>query len=82
MLRIFRFFFIINVFACLDRSIVIYFSNYKFVFFNVNLKEVNYMCSLNLEGYFDRFVLLLVSYLDGLILICEMYMLNWIFIGK
>ena len=43
-----------NVFACSDRPTVIYSSNHKLVFSNVNLKEVNYMCPLNSEGYPDR----------------------------
>lgn len=40
-----------NVFACSDRPTVIYSSNHKLVFSNVNLKEVNHMCSLNAEAY-------------------------------
>lgn len=56
-LRIFCFFFIINVFVCFDCFIVIYSSNYKLVFLNVNFKEVNYMCFFNLDGYFDSLVL-------------------------
>ncbi|KAI0234301.1 DNA damage-binding protein 1 [Lamellibrachia satsuma] len=40
-----------NVFACSDRPTVIYSSNHKLVFSNVNLKEVNYMCPLHSEGY-------------------------------
>lgn len=43
-----------NVFACSDRPTVVYSSNHKLVFSNVNLKEVNYMCPLNSEGYPDR----------------------------
>lgn len=43
-----------NVFACSDRPTVIYSSNHKLVFSNVNLKEVGYMCPLNSEGYPDR----------------------------
>lgn len=43
-----------NVFACSDRPTVIYSSNNKLVFSNVNLKEVNHMCSLNAEAYPDR----------------------------
>ena len=43
-----------NVFACSDRPTVIYSSNHKLVFSNVNLKEVSYMCPLNSEGYPDR----------------------------
>ncbi|XP_060580249.1 DNA damage-binding protein 1-like [Ruditapes philippinarum] len=42
-----------NVFACSDRPTVIYSSNHKLVFSNVNLKEVNHMCPLNSEGYPD-----------------------------
>ncbi|XP_059472612.1 DNA damage-binding protein 1 [Neocloeon triangulifer] len=40
-----------NVFACSDRPTVIYSSNHKLVFSNVNLKEVNHMCSLHAEAY-------------------------------
>jgi len=45
---------ITNVFACSDRPTVIYSSNHKLVFSNVNLKEVNHMCSLHAEAYPDR----------------------------
>ena len=48
-----------NVFACSDRPTVIYSSNHKLVFSNVNLKEVSYMCPLNSSGYPDRYVGLL-----------------------
>ena len=44
-----------NVFACSDRPTVIYSSNHKLVFSNVNLKEVNHMCPLNSDGYPDRY---------------------------
>eukprot|EP00794_Sanderia_malayensis_P018109 gene18109-19918_t len=40
-----------NVFACSDRLTVIYSSNRKLVFSNVNLKDVSYVCQLNSEGY-------------------------------
>lgn len=46
-----------NVFACSDRPTVIYSSNHKLVFSNVNLKEVNHMCPLNSEGYRDSLAL-------------------------
>lgn len=55
-LRTFRSLSTSNVFACSDRPTVIYSSNHKLVFSNVNLKEVNYMCPLNSEGYPDRCV--------------------------
>jgi DNA damage-binding protein 1 len=42
-----------NVFVCSDRPTVIYSSNKKLVFANVNLKEVKHMCSLNTEEYMD-----------------------------
>ncbi|MEE6517534.1 hypothetical protein FKM82_027813, partial [Ascaphus truei] len=41
----------------LHRPTVIYSSNHKLVFSNVNLKEVNYMCPLNSEGYPDSLAL-------------------------
>lgn len=43
-----------NIFACSDRPTVIYSSNHKLVFSNVNLKEVSHMCSLNAQAYPDR----------------------------
>lgn len=46
-----------NVFACSDRPTVIYSSNHKLVFSNVNLKEVNHMCSFNAEAYPDSLAL-------------------------
>ena len=56
MLRMFRSMATSNVFACSDRPTVIYSSNQKLVFSNVNLCEVNHMCQLNSEGYPDRSV--------------------------
>lgn len=44
---------VLNVFSCSDRPTVIYSSNHKLVFSNVNLREVNYMCALDSEGYPD-----------------------------
>lgn len=46
-----------NIFACSDRPTVIYSSNNKLVFSNVNLKEVNHMCTLNSAGYPDSLIL-------------------------
>ncbi|CAG0895305.1 unnamed protein product [Darwinula stevensoni] len=46
-----------NVFACSDRPAVIYSSNHKLVFSNVNLKEVSYMCPLDAKGYPNSLVL-------------------------
>lgn len=40
-----------NVFACSDRPTVIYSSNHKLVFSNVNLKEVCYMSQLHSQTY-------------------------------
>ena len=45
-----------TVFACSDRPTVIYSSNKKLVFSNVNLKEVSHMCPLDSEGYPNRSV--------------------------
>lgn len=56
-LRTFRSLSTTNVFACSDRPTVIYSSNHKLVFSNVNLKEVNHMCSLNAESYSDSLAL-------------------------
>ncbi|XP_012942382.1 DNA damage-binding protein 1 isoform X2 [Aplysia californica] len=57
MLRTFRSLSTTNVFACSDRPTVIYSSNHKLVFSNVNLKEVNHMCPLNSDGYPDSLAL-------------------------
>ncbi|XP_063230961.1 DNA damage-binding protein 1 [Bacillus rossius redtenbacheri] len=56
-LRTFRSLSTTNVFACSDRPTVIYSSNHKLVFSNVNLKEVHHMCSLNAEAYTDSLAL-------------------------
>ncbi|KAK7098349.1 DNA damage-binding protein 1-like isoform X2 [Littorina saxatilis] len=56
-LRPFRSMSTTNVFACSDRPTVIYSSNHKLVFSNVNLREVNHMCPLNSEGYPDSLAL-------------------------
>ncbi|XP_014678579.1 PREDICTED: DNA damage-binding protein 1-like [Priapulus caudatus] len=56
-LRTFRSLSTVNVFACSDRPTVIYSSNHKLVFSNVNLKEVSYMCPLNSDGYPDSLAL-------------------------
>ncbi|XP_017785317.1 PREDICTED: DNA damage-binding protein 1 [Nicrophorus vespilloides] len=56
-LRAFRSLNSTNVFACSDRPTVIYSSNHKLVFSNVNMKEVNHMCSLNAEAYPDSLAL-------------------------
>lgn len=42
-----------NVFACSDRPTVIYSSNHKLVFSNVNLKDVKHICPLDSEAYPD-----------------------------
>ncbi|XP_048584985.1 DNA damage-binding protein 1 [Nematostella vectensis] len=57
MLRTFKSLSTVNVFACSDRPTVIYSSNHKLVFSNVNLKEVNFMCPLNSQGYPDSLAL-------------------------
>ena len=44
------------VFACSDRPTVIFSSNHKLVFSNVNLKDVTLMCPLNTDLYRDRWV--------------------------
>lgn len=46
-----------SIFACSDRPTVIYSSNNKLVFSNVNLKEVNYMCPLDTVCYSDSLAL-------------------------
>ncbi|KAK9886320.1 hypothetical protein WA026_015830 [Henosepilachna vigintioctopunctata] len=56
-LKTFRSLSTVNVFACSDRPTVIYSSNHKLVFSNVNIKEVNHMCSLNSEAYPDSLAL-------------------------
>lgn len=46
-----------NIFACSDRPTVIYSSNNKLVFSNVNLKEVTSMCSFNSQCYPESLIL-------------------------
>lgn len=46
-----------SIFACSDRPTVIYSSNNKLVFSNVNLKEVNFMCSIDTNFYSDSLAL-------------------------
>ena len=43
-----------HVFAALDRLIVIYSSNKKLLYSNVNLKEVSHMCPFNSAAFPDR----------------------------
>ncbi|KAG7298167.1 DNA damage-binding protein 1 [Plutella xylostella] len=57
MLRSFRSLSTTNIFACSDRPTVIFSSNHKLVFSNVNLKEVSHMCSLNAQAYPDSLAL-------------------------
>jgi hypothetical protein len=45
-----------HVFASSDRPTVIYSSNKKLLYSNVNLKEVNHMCPFNTAAFPDRFV--------------------------
>jgi DNA damage-binding protein 1 len=45
-----------HVFAASDRPTVIYSSNKKLLYSNVNLKEVNHMCPFNSASFPDRFV--------------------------
>lgn len=49
-LKTFRSLSTVNIFACSDRPTVIYASNHKLVFSNVNLKEVTHMCPWNSQG--------------------------------
>lgn len=46
-----------SVFACSDRPTVIYWSNHKLVFSNVNLREVAHMCPLNAAAFPDSLAL-------------------------
>lgn len=46
-----------HLFVCSDRPAVIYSTNNKLVFSNVNLKEVNYMCPLDTNHYSDSLAL-------------------------
>ena len=46
-----------SVFACSDRPTVIYWSNHKLVFSNVNLREVAHMCPLNSVAFSDSLAL-------------------------
>lgn len=45
-----------HVFAASDRPTVIYSSNRKLLYSNVNLKEVNHMCPFNSASFPDRSV--------------------------
>ncbi|CAH2218357.1 jg25464, partial [Pararge aegeria aegeria] len=60
-LRSFRSLSTTNIFACSDRPTVIFSSNHKLVFSNVNLKEVTHMCSLNAQAYPDSLALATVN---------------------
>jgi DNA damage-binding protein 1 len=57
MLRKFKSRDVANVFACSDRPAVIYSSNQKLSFSNVNLRLVTQMCPLNSEAYQDCLVM-------------------------
>lgn len=46
-----------HVFAASDRPTVIYSSNRKLLYSNVNLKEVSHMCPFNCAAFPDRFAL-------------------------
>lgn len=47
-----------HVFAASDRPTVIYSSNKKLLYSNVNLKEVSHMCPFNSAAFPDRYVFL------------------------
>lgn len=47
-----------HVFAASDRPTVIYSSNKKLLYSNVNLKEVSHMCPFNSAAFPDRYILL------------------------
>ncbi|CAD5219378.1 unnamed protein product [Bursaphelenchus okinawaensis] len=47
----------VNVFVCSDRPAVIYSSNQKLIFSNVNIKLITQMCPLNAEFYQNSLVL-------------------------
>lgn len=79
-LRTFRSLSTTNVFACSDRPTVIYSSNHKLVFSNVNLKEVNHMCSLNAESYPDSLALATDS--TGKLFIHFIIVLKFFFLQK
>lgn len=49
-----------HVFAASDRPTVIYSSNKKLLYSNVNLKEVSHMCPFNSAAFPDRYSLRLV----------------------
>lgn len=46
-----------SIFVCSDRPTVIYSTNNKLVFSNVNLREVNHMCAINTNHYCDSLAL-------------------------
>lgn len=50
-----------HVFAASDRPTVIYSSNKKLLYSNVNLKEVSHMCPFNSAAFPDRYILSVFS---------------------
>lgn len=58
-----------HVFAASDRPTVIYSSNKKLLYSNVNLKEVSHMCPFNSAAFPDRYFLFLflcwINYASG-----------------
>ncbi|CAI8053753.1 DNA damage-binding protein 1 [Geodia barretti] len=42
-----------HVFACSNHPTIIHWNNHKLLFSNVNLKEVNYICTLNSDSFRD-----------------------------
>ena len=60
-----------HVFAASDRPTVIYSSNKKLLYSNVNLKEVSHMCPFNSAAFPDRY------FLSNLHLIWYILILSW-----
>jgi DNA damage-binding protein 1 len=46
-----------HVFACSNHPTIVHWSNHKLLFSNVNLKEVNYICTLNADSFKDSLAL-------------------------
>lgn len=69
-----------HVFAASDRPTVIYSSNKKLLYSNVNLKEVSHMCQFNSAAFPDRYFeqwWYIVEFFHGAISMCWISSLGW-----
>jgi DNA damage-binding protein 1 len=56
-----------HVFAASDRPTVIYSSNKKLLYSNVNLKEVSHMCPFNSAAFPDRYIVFVAPHLSPIV---------------